>query len=630
MRCPAFCLIWAIPNLFQYKKVGNEMSLTFNDLGVPGKIVSALESLGIQTPTPIQAATLPDSIGGRDVLGKGRTGSGKTYAFLLPIITRLINEPYRPTAGCPRTLILAPTRELVTQIEGSLDPLKAVGRFSSHTIFGGVGQGPQVKAIQRGLDIAIATPGRLEDLMKQGEVHLSEIEMVIIDEADQMADMGFLPIVTKILNAIPADAQHLLFSATLDEQVKVIVDRFLNDPITHDADGEDATEDAASQMEHHALRVAHEDKPGVIADLCAAPSRTIVFARTKHGARNLSRKLTKMGVPALELHGNLTQNARMRNLNAFHEGMITTLVATDIAARGIHVDDVELVIHADPPAEHKAYVHRSGRTARAGKAGVVVTITRNDQEKDVKSLMKKAGIDAQWANCTPDSDLLFDLAPGGRHFMERADAEALIRDVHGIKTKTEPAPNDARTGGSKGRAGHGKGEGRAHTKTKYPHGNRHKGHTKAVGPRKTVLYKVAEYDTYIPLTDIRPQTGEGRAHTGSQEQSAGHRDYGSTPKPRRTKGQFDRDHKAVAEGRERRTHKDRRSSRGFKDQHDHHRDITKGNGRRRDHGSYGYEDGAQRSSRSGGRKHTKGHADSRSFDRRDRGSMSKGKRDKRY
>lgn len=407
----------------------------FVDLGVPASIASALDKRGITTPTPIQEATLPDSIGGRDVLGRGRTGSGKTYAFLLPLVTHIVTDRYRPAPGCPRTLVLAPTRELVAQIEESLAPLKPVAKFTSHTIFGGVGQGPQVKAINRGLDIAIATPGRLEDLMRQGEIDLSQIETVVIDEADQMADMGFLPTVTKILERIPRDAQHLLFSATLDKQVQTLVNKFLTNPITHEADSPEDTAEAHAQMHHHALRVSHEDKPAVIADLCAAPSRAIVFARTKYGARNLSRKLTKMGVPALELHGNLTQNARMRNLNAFHEGKVTTLVATDIAARGIHVDDVEIVIHADPPAEHKAYVHRSGRTARAGNSGVVVTMVRNDQEKDVKSLMKKAGVQAEWANVDPDSELLFDLAPSGRNFLDRAEAERLIRDA--LPTQTQ-------------------------------------------------------------------------------------------------------------------------------------------------------------------------------------------------
>ena len=425
----------------------SESSL-FVDLGVPARIAAALKPQGITTPTPIQQATLPDSIAGRDVLGRGRTGSGKTYAFLLPIVTHLVTDRYRPAPGCPRTLVLAPTRELVAQIDESLAPFKPIAKCTSQIIVGGVGQGPQVKAINRGLDIAIATPGRLDDLMRQGEVDLSQIETVVIDEADQMADMGFLPMVTKILDRIPRDAQHLLFSATLDQQVQVLVDRYLTDPITHEADSPETAAASAAQMQHHALRVSHEDKPGVIADLCASPSRTIVFARTKYGARNLSRKLTKMGVPALELHGNLTQNARMRNLNAFHEGKVTTLVATDIAARGIHVDDVEIVIHADPPAEHKAYVHRSGRTARAGNSGVVVTMVRNDQEKDVKSLMKKAGVQAAWANVDPDSELLFDLAPGGRQFLGRAEAERLIRDT--IPTKPAQGQRKAKPNRPKG------------------------------------------------------------------------------------------------------------------------------------------------------------------------------------
>ncbi|WP_336248933.1 DEAD/DEAH box helicase [Stomatohabitans albus] len=475
---------------------------TFAGLGVPSSIADALELLGITTPTPIQEATLPDSISGRDVLGRGRTGSGKTYAFLLPIITHIITDRYRPAPGSPRALILAPTRELVSQIEESLQPLKKIAKFTSFTIFGGVGQGPQVRAVNRGLDIAIATPGRLEDLMRQGEIDLSQIETVVIDEADQMADMGFLPIVTKILNQVPRDAQHLLFSATLDKQVKTLVNRFLTNPVTHEADSPEDTEAAHLQMAHHALRVSHEDKPGVIADLCAAPSRAIVFARTKHGARNLSRKLTKMGVPALELHGNLSQNARMRNLNAFHDGKVSTLVATDIAARGIHVDDVEIVIHADPPAEHKAYVHRSGRTARAGNSGVVVTIVRKDQVKDVKSLMGKAGVHAEWANATPESDLLFDLAPGGREFLDRSIAERMVQDVIPSKPSGGGGRGQKRSKGQGGKRNGGfhksnKTQSKAHkAKSKHGGGKPHRHEGTGTGPgahqnsrSKTVLLK---------------------------------------------------------------------------------------------------------------------------------------------
>ena len=386
---------------------------TFADLGVPAPFVDALARRGITTPTPIQAATLPDSLAGRDVLGRGRTGSGKTFAFLLPLVAHLTAQSRRPRSRAPRALILAPTRELVAQIDDSFQALAEGTRLSSRVVFGGVGQGPQVDAIRRGVDVVIACPGRLEDLIGQGHVSLDDIEVSILDEADHMADLGFLPGVKRILDKTPRDGQRMLFSATLDAGVDVLVKRYLSQPVTHEAD---SAQSPVATMEHHVLKVRGDDHLDVLTDLAAAPGRTVVFARTKHRAKKFAKQLGQRGVPAVELHGNLSQNARTRTMEAFHSGAATTLVATDIAARGIHVDDVSLVIHADPPVEHKAYLHRSGRTARAGAEGTVVTLMTDEQVRDVRDLTRKAGIKPTTTKVNASHPLLTELAPGERTF----------------------------------------------------------------------------------------------------------------------------------------------------------------------------------------------------------------------
>src|SRR3954452_16372373 len=381
-------------------------------LGVPSDLVEVLGAQGISTPTPIQAATLPDSLAGRDVLGRGRTGSGKTYAFLLPVVARLTASGSRRTPKRPRALILAPTRELVSQIEAALEPLAKATGLRTRTVFGGVGQNPQVQGLRAGVDVLIACPGRLEDLIQQRACDLGGIEVTVLDEADHMADLGFLPAVRRLLDQTPKDSQRLLFSATLDNAVNVLVKRFLANPVTHEAD---SAMSPVSAMEHHVLHLQHEQRVPVLVDLASAPGRTVVFTRTKHGAKALARQLNARGVPTVELHGNLAQNARTRNMDAFHSGKATTLVATDIAARGIHVDDVALVVHADPPAEHKAYLHRSGRTARAGAAGTVITLMTDQQVKDVRDLTRAAKISPTTTKFSgPSHPVLAQLAPGER------------------------------------------------------------------------------------------------------------------------------------------------------------------------------------------------------------------------
>jgi len=384
---------------------------TFASLGVPVSLTAVLAASGITVPTPIQAATLPDSLAGRDVLGRGRTGSGKTYAFLLPMLTRLVASKTTRQSRKPRALILAPTRELANQIQASMTPLAKPLGINSLTIFGGVGQNPQVSALRAGVDVVVACPGRLEDLLGQGALTLDAVEITILDEADHMADMGFLPGVRRIMDRTPRSGQRMLFSATLDSGVDVIVKRFLTSPVTHSAD---SALSQISTMHHHIFHVRAEARLPVLVDLTSAPGRTMIFTRTKHGAKKLSKQLNASGVPTVELHGNLSQNARTRNMDAFQTGAANTLVATDIAARGIHADDVNLVIHADPPVEHKAYLHRSGRTARAGAEGIVITLMTDDQVADVRDLTRKAGIKATTTRLDASHPLLKQLAPGER------------------------------------------------------------------------------------------------------------------------------------------------------------------------------------------------------------------------
>lgn len=361
---------------------------TFAALGVPARIVSALTGMGITAPFPIQVATLPDSMAGRDVLGRGRTGSGKTVAFAVPTVVSLATGERRQPRR-PRALILAPTRELAVQVAAVVTPLAAAMALRVTTVYGGVSQGSQVSALRNGVDVVVACPGRLEDLIGQGHCRLDAVEVCVLDEADHLADLGFLPVVKRLLDLTPSNGQRLLFSATLDGGVDALVRRYLRDPVTHSVDSAEST---PPLLDHHAFTVTEGDKAAVVRELASGSGRSLLFTRTKHGARKLARQLSSGGVPAVDLHGNLSQGQRQRNLDAFTDGSVRVLVATDIAARGIHVDDIALVVHVDPPAEHKAYLHRSGRTARAGAGGVVVTVVTPAQEGDVRSLVRKAGI----------------------------------------------------------------------------------------------------------------------------------------------------------------------------------------------------------------------------------------------
>jgi superfamily II DNA/RNA helicase len=366
--------------------------------------VAVLAEDGITTPRPIQAAVLPDALAGLDILGRARTGSGKTLGFSLPLVARLAGGH---TMACrPRGLVLVPARELATQVRAVLSPLAAAMGLTVAAIFGGTPQRPQVTASRHRADIVVACPRRLADLIGQGHCHLGDVEVSVLDEADQVADLGFLPVVRQLLEATPPEGQRLLFSATLDREVDVLARRFLARSARHHV----AAAGPPAQTVHHLLTLTPADRAGVVAALPSGEARVLIFTRTKHGGRKLARQLTRTGTPAAELHGDLAQGARSRNLAAFGFGEVRAMVATDIAARGLHVDGIGLVIHANPPAEHKAYVHRWGRTARGGAAGTVVTVQTPAQAAGVRAVMRQAGVTPHAAAAGPGSAVLRSIA----------------------------------------------------------------------------------------------------------------------------------------------------------------------------------------------------------------------------
>jgi superfamily II DNA/RNA helicase len=412
---------------------------TFAALGVPAALTDALARAGCVTPFPIQAATMASSLAGRDVLGRARTGSGKTVAFAVPTVLKVAasTQPRRPNA--PRALVLVPTRELAAQVAATTEPLARAVGLRVAVVYGGVGQGPQVSALRQGVDVLVACPGRLEDLIAQGHCQLSAVEVCVLDEADHLADLGFLPAVKRLLDQTPAGGQRLLFSATLDRAVDALVRRYLQNPVTHSVDDVDST---PPDLEHHAFSVAPDDKAAVVRELASGRERSLLFTRTKHAAKKLAKDLTARGIPAVDLHGNLSQAQRDRNLAAFADGSTRVLVATDIAARGIHVDDVALVVHVDPPTEHKAYLHRSGRTARAGAKGTVVTLILPDQARDVATMIRQAGIRPAAARIGPGAPQTAALTGPA--------AEPVFRPA---PVATAPAPSPSRPRPSHARPG---------------------------------------------------------------------------------------------------------------------------------------------------------------------------------
>ncbi|SEI11722.1 Helicase conserved C-terminal domain-containing protein, partial [Leifsonia sp. CL154] len=392
------------------------VGVTFADLGFGGNVVRALAELGADKPFPIQAATAPDVLAGKDVLGRGRTGSGKTIAFGAPLVERLMqlwadqgkSGGKRQLGRAPRALILAPTRELALQIDRTVQPIaRSVGLFTTQ-IYGGVPQARQVGALQRGVDIIIGTPGRIEDLVEQGRLDLSEVAVTVLDEADHMCDLGFLEPVQRILRLTSAGGQKLLFSATLDSGVAQLVNEFLVEPAVHEVAGEDQ---ASSTIDHRVLVIEHRDKGAIIEQLADRDGKTLVFTRTRAFAEMLADQLDDAGIPAVSLHGDLNQSRRTRNLAQLTSGRVNVLVATDVAARGIHVDDIDLVIQADAPDEYKTYLHRSGRTGRAGKQGTVVTLIPKQRQRRMNELLDRAEIEADFVPTAPGDDLLLTLVP---------------------------------------------------------------------------------------------------------------------------------------------------------------------------------------------------------------------------
>jgi superfamily II DNA/RNA helicase len=378
--------------------------LSFADLGLPRPLVSSLARQGIDSPFPIQAATIPDALAGRDLLGRGQTGSGKTLAFGLPTLARVAGTAAAPKR--PRALVLVPTRELAQQVRDVLEPLGRGLCVRVRAVVGGTSFAKQVDNLRRGVEVLVATPGRLTDLIEQGACSLADVSVVVLDEADQMADMGFLPAVRALLDQVPAGGQRMLFSATLDGEVDTLVRRYLADPVRHSLTPPSASVEA---MEHHALVVRREEKVAVTAAIANRDGRTILFARTRHGVDRLTKQLASLGVRAGALHGGLAQGVRTRTLAEFREGAFGALVATDVAARGIHVDDVSLVVHVDPPADPKHYLHRAGRTARAGSAGTVVTLVTSNEVRAFDTLTRRAGVRPQRTPVTLGSGALADL-----------------------------------------------------------------------------------------------------------------------------------------------------------------------------------------------------------------------------
>ena len=380
--------------------------LSFAGLGVDPAIVAALEEQGIHAPFAIQAMTVVDALAGRDVCGKAKTGSGKTLAFGVPLLQRTMARP-ATEPGRPRALVLVPTRELAVQVSEVFEPLAEASGLRVVAVYGGADIERQIKKLRRGVDVIIATPGRLIDLGDRGELSVADIETLVLDEADRMADMGFMPQVEWVLRRLERDHQTLLFSATLDGAVDRLVSRYLTDPVLHEVASETTTVEA---MEHRFLEVHQMDRVKVCAAVCRSVDKALVFVRTKHGADRLVEQLGKEGVRAGAIHGDLRQANRERTLKDFTEGKLHVLVATDVAARGLHIDAVDVVVHFDPPEDHKAYLHRSGRTARAGSAGLVVSLVQWNQILEIERIQTRIGVKMPIVEMFSNDPRLADLA----------------------------------------------------------------------------------------------------------------------------------------------------------------------------------------------------------------------------
>ncbi|MFE9851132.1 DEAD/DEAH box helicase, partial [Streptomyces sp. NPDC005576] len=398
-----------------------EPTVTFSSLGLPDGIVRKLAQNGVTSPFPIQAATIPDALAGKDILGRGRTGSGKTLSFGLPTLAALAGGHTEKKK--PRAIILTPTRELAMQVADALQPYGDVLGLKMKVVCGGTSMSNQIYALERGVDVLVATPGRLRDIINRGACSLANVQVAVLDEADQMSDLGFLPEVTELLDQIPGGGQRMLFSATMENEIGTLVKRYLTNPVTHEVD---SAQGNVSTMTHHVLVVKPKDKAPVTAAIAARKGRTIIFVRTQLGADRIAEQLIESGVKADALHGGMTQGARTRVLEDFKKGYVNALVATDVAARGIHVDGIDLVLNVDPAGDHKDYLHRSGRTARAGKSGVVVSLALPHQRRQIFRLMEDAGVDAS------------------RHIVQGAGVfEPEVAEITGARSLTEVQADSA-------------------------------------------------------------------------------------------------------------------------------------------------------------------------------------------
>ena len=484
--------------------------MSFEKLGVHPALAQALADEGKTSPFPIQVATLPEAIAGRDILGRGQTGSGKTLAFGLAMMTRLAGRTARPHR--PLGLVLAPTRELAVQISEVIAPLSRTVNLNSQVVAGGMPYMRQIQALKRGVPIIVATPGRLMDLLDKGHIDLSEVELTVLDEADQMADMGFLPSVKEILALTKKDGQRLLFSATLDRDVDTLVKMFLKNPVTHSLENEKST---AGRMLHHILIMDQAHKDVISTQIAARDGRTIFFVRTKHGADKLAEKMLRAGVPVGVLHGGKSQGQRTRVLAAFKDGKTNALVATDVAARGIHVDGVSLVVHVDAPADHKDYLHRAGRTARAGESGTVVTLATSKQKKGIHGLASRAAVKLAEVFVKPHDPELIRVT----------GAQA----PSGIPIEAEPEKHESsRKPGSRNRGDRGDRPARNQDRPDYPKRERgpYKGNSGSNGGRSGFVKKdkpepVAEFrNNERPVRNFeRPQRNDRPARASDRPTS---------------------------------------------------------------------------------------------------------------
>ncbi|MGY1748118.1 DEAD/DEAH box helicase [Modestobacter sp. SYSU DS0511] len=502
---------------------------TFAQLGLPQPLVTALERKGIRHPFAIQTSALPDALAGRDVLGKAATGSGKTLAFGLPLLARLGGDAQHGRRA-PRGLILVPTRELAQQVHDNLAPLGQSIGVQLAAVYGGASMYRQIQQLRRGVDVLIATPGRLQDLINQGETTLSEVVVSIIDEADFMSDLGFLPVVKELLDQTRPDAQRLLFSATLDGEVDTLVRRYLKDPARHEVV---KAADSGPQAEHLAYSVSFPDKLKVTEAMAARPGRIIIFVRTQHGADRLAGNLQAVGISAEPIHGGLPQSARRRALEAFTDARSPVLVATDVAARGIHVDDVSLVLHYDPPADHKTYLHRSGRTARAGAAGVVVSLLLPDQVGQSKRRFRQAKVEPQVTRIRPGDTAISDLVAGGTF------VEPIVRPVRESRRPSGGSggrrPSGERPGGYRGGPRRPSGD-RDRTYGDRPSGERSYGDRDRSGGRPSGDRDRSYGDRPSGERSYgdRDRSGGDRRTGGYRGSSEGHRSGGRPSRPARS------------------------------------------------------------------------------------------------